>query len=182
MYFPFINSFQAWRRVLMAATASIAAGAAIAPAANAAQTLNDIAINTGASAFSQVLDVQGSSRAIGAQVIQWPSNGGANQRWNVVPDANGYEHIVNVNSGLCLATNGTPGNAISQWACSNSTQEDWTGIIYNNPFSSDQDHSWLANPASGTYLSVNGGSPWPGAQLIAWPSASSGQRFIYTQY
>jgi ricin-type beta-trefoil lectin protein len=171
------------RRGLLAVIAA-AASLALIPASASAQTLYDVALNTEPSAYSMVLDVANASRAVGAPVIQWYSNGGANQRWDLVPDHNGYEHIVNVNSQLCLATNGAAGNWITQWPCSDSTQEDWTGspVQYGHPF------SWagLHNPASGLYLNVNGGSSVAGAQLIAWYKNTiwdaSAEGLEYTQY
>jgi Ricin-type beta-trefoil lectin domain-like len=152
------------RRGLLAAIAA-AASLALIPASASAQTLYDVALNTHPSEYSMVLDVANASRAVGAPVIQWYSNGGANQRWDLVPDHNGYEHIVNVNSQLCLATNGAAGNWITQWPCSDSTQEDWTGGPAKYGSISQGD---LHNPASGLYLNVNGGSSVAGAHLIAW--------------
>jgi alpha-L-fucosidase 2 len=172
---------RAGRRGLLAAILT-AAAIALVPAVADAQTLDDVAINTAASMEGQVLDVAGASRAIGAPVIQWYSNGGANQRWNLIPDPNGYEHIVNVNSGLCLATNGQAGNYITQWPCSNSPQEDWSGSLFSGAFSNRR----LQNPASGLYLSVNGDSGLAGTQVLAWYGTTSSwdrsEYFSYTQY
>jgi hypothetical protein len=153
------------RRGLLAGIATVATLALVPAVASAsyapvASNFPNSSIATDVSSDFLVLDVKDGSTAVGASVIQWFNTGASNQRWNVVPDRNGYSHIQNVNSGLCLATNGVPGNAITQWPCSNSTQEDWRPTL---PVT----NQWF-NPESGMYLSVNGGSPWPGAQLIAW--------------
>jgi hypothetical protein len=178
------------RRRAGAAAFAVVGALALLPAAASAQMFpQNVSLNTGASLDGMVLDVSGASTAVGAPVIQWYQNGGANQRWNIVPDFNGYEHIVNVNSGMCLATNGQPGNHVSQWPCSNSTQEDWrdTGLNPNVPFSGGADPGeYIYNPETNMYLNINGASPFAGAQLIAWyyqeSSSLQNELFNYTQH
>ena len=48
---------------------------------------------------SHVLDVKSGSLANDAEIIRWPSAGGANQRFAFVPVGNGYTRIVNQASG-----------------------------------------------------------------------------------
>ena len=69
--------------------------------------------------FFLQLDVGGASTATGAGVIDWWSNGGANQNWafvNVSTDPNEFA-IVNQNSGQCLTTNGYAGADVYQAPC-----------------------------------------------------------------
>jgi endoglucanase len=44
------------------------------------------------------LDVNGSSTANGAGIIQWPQNGGNNQQWIITNNGGGYYKITNRNS------------------------------------------------------------------------------------
>jgi endoglucanase len=50
----------------------------------------------------QALDVNGSSTADGAGIIQWPQNGGNNQQWVITDNGGGYYKITNRNSGKAL--------------------------------------------------------------------------------
>ncbi|MEV7395107.1 RICIN domain-containing protein [Streptomyces sp. NPDC091215] len=50
----------------------------------------------------KVLDVNGSSTADGAAVIQYQDNGGENQEWQLKPTGDGYYELVNRNSGKVL--------------------------------------------------------------------------------
>jgi hypothetical protein len=168
------------RRGLLTAIVT-AVAFALVPAVADAQTLNNVAVWTGTSGYYQeVLDISGASAAVGAPLIQWASNNGANQRWNFVPDANGYEHIVNVNSGLCLATDGVAGDWISQWPCSNNTEEDWAGTLDQHAGKA------LRNPRSGLYLDVDNSSGYDwlqGTHLIGWYyNGDLNQLFTYGQY
>lgn len=58
----------------------------------------------------QLMDVYGWSTADGGSVVQWPSTGGANQQWNIVPVSGQLYKIVNRNSGKVLDV-----NAASHW-------------------------------------------------------------------
>ena len=50
----------------------------------------------------KLMDVAGASTSPGAPVIQWPANGGNNQRWNLVPVGSDAYRIVSVHSGQVL--------------------------------------------------------------------------------
>lgn len=50
----------------------------------------------------QMMDVYGWSTADGGSVVQWPSTGGANQQWTIVPVTGQLYKIVNRNSGKAL--------------------------------------------------------------------------------
>lgn len=49
------------------------------------------------------MDVEGASTESGANVIQWPPNGGLNQRWRIVADGDGYRILSALDSELALA-------------------------------------------------------------------------------
>ncbi|MFF4728676.1 RICIN domain-containing protein [Streptomyces mirabilis] len=69
----------------------------------------------------QMMDVNGWSTADGASVVQWPSTGGANQQWNIVPVSGQLYKIVNRNSGKVLDINGGShwrGTTLQQYAYS----------------------------------------------------------------
>src|SRR6516162_5628253 len=63
--------------------------------------------------FGLLLDVSGGSTQPGAPVIDWWANGGANQQWTFSPiGGNNTYEIINVNSGMCLATDGVAGDQL----------------------------------------------------------------------
>jgi hypothetical protein len=83
-------------------------------------------------ASGDLLDVNGASTSDGANVIQWPSNNGWNQQWELIPD---YNHdrgeswfIKNRNSGKLLDISGTStsdfGQAI-QWHDNGGENQRW---------------------------------------------------------
>lgn len=109
-----------------------------------------------------LLDVSGGSTSPGAPVIDWYANGGANQDWLFLPDGgdNTYE-IVNVNSNMCLTTDGVAGDQVTQMPCAGSQIQQWQTSL--NPGSV---YAYtIKNVYSGLYLDVNGDSPWPGASI-----------------
>src|SRR4051812_7841259 len=72
---------------------------------------------------NMALDVSGSSLNDGAQLVQRPRSGGADQRWSVVSPSNdpGYAYVRNARSARCLNLPGgstTPGATLDQRACS----------------------------------------------------------------
>jgi len=114
--------------------------------------------------FYLVLDVSGASTYPGAPVIDWYENGGANQDWLFLPEGTGdtYE-IVNVNSNMCLTTDGVAGDQVYQEPCTGSTSQLWNTGLYG---SSDYWH--IQSAYSGLYLDVSGDSPWAGASIDTW--------------
>ncbi|OJV12603.1 MAG: hypothetical protein BGO21_02325 [Dyadobacter sp. 50-39] len=67
---------------------------------------------------NQVMDVVAASTADGAQVDQWPGNGGANQRWVVVANGAGYYALNASHSGKNLDISGfsqDDGARVQQW-------------------------------------------------------------------
>jgi hypothetical protein len=116
--------------------------------------------------FALLLDVSGGSTYPGAPVIDWYANGGQNQNWLFLPvnGGNTYE-IINVNSNMCLTTDGVAGDQVYQDYCTNSTNQQWgTALTQGNP----TDYWHIQSVYSGLYLDVSGDSPWPGASIDTW--------------
>jgi hypothetical protein len=113
------------------------------------------------------MDVSGVSLAPGAAVIQWPANGGANQRWTLVPLGGDVYRIVAVHSGLVLdvANESTsPGALIIQWPWHGGTNQQWR--VVQLPGS---DRYQITSVKSGHVLDVEGESTADGARIIQWP-------------
>ncbi|WP_147302958.1 RICIN domain-containing protein [Marinoscillum furvescens] len=113
----------------------------------------------------QVLDVNGASTANGANVLQWPWNGGDNQLWEIVDLGTGYSRIINKNSGLDLDVNmgsSTNGATVIQWPWNGGNNQQWEVIDLGGGYSR------IRNRNSGKSLDVNGGSTSNGADVIQW--------------
>ncbi len=122
-----------------------------------------------------LLDVSGGSTQPGAPVIDWFANGGANQEWTFYSyGGNNTYEIVNVNSGMCLTTDGVAGDQVFQMPCNGSSTQQWaTGL---NP--SSVNAYTIRNIYSNLYLDVSGGSSWWGASIDTWPyNGGSNQYF-----
>ncbi len=150
----------------------LAAGTGVA-SASTAFTAHLTPDNT---AFLQ-LDVSGASTAPGAPVIDWWTNGGANQTWTFTPVGNGNYEIVNQNSGQCLTTDEVAGDQLFQYYCQSAPNQLWKTGLTNDP----QDFfigKSIYNQASGLDVDVYGNSPWPGAAIDAWyPNGGYNQSF-----
>ncbi|MDX2681816.1 RICIN domain-containing protein [Streptomyces sp. NY05-11A] len=112
----------------------------------------------------QLMDVYQNSTADGASVIQWPSNGGANQQWNIVPVSGQLYKIVNRNSGKVLDINASShwrGTALQQYTYNGSTNQLW----YFEPTSGGY---VIRNFESRQILEVGGGSTANGAAVSQW--------------
>jgi O-glycosyl hydrolase len=78
-----------------------------------------------------LLDVSGASISDGAQLIQWPDNGGWNQQWSIVGLGGGVYSLVNRNSGLILdVSNASPdeGANIVQFHDHDASNQQWTVV------------------------------------------------------
>ncbi|MFE0427677.1 RICIN domain-containing protein [Streptomyces sp. NPDC058953] len=117
----------------------------------------------------QVANVKGASTANGAEVIQWPWSGAANERWEPEPADFGYFRFKSVNSGLCLniegASNDNGARAI-QWTCGTDHNEQWQLVPKGRGYQIVARHS-------GKCLNVAGGVG-QGNGLIQWPCAADG--------
>ena len=112
----------------------------------------------------QLMDVYQNSTADGASVIQWPSNGGANQQWNIVPVSGQLYKIVNRNSGKALDVNASShrtGTALQQYTYNGGNNQLW----YFEPISGGY---VIRNFESRQVLEVGGGSTANGAAVSQW--------------
>jgi endoglucanase len=127
----------------------------------------------------QALDVNGGATTNGAQVIQWPWNGGNNQQWQVIDNGGGYYRLLNRNSGQALDVNGgstANGANVIQWPWNGGTNQQWQ-IIDNGG-----GYYRIINRNSGQALDVNGGSTSNGANVIQWPwNGGNNQQWQLTQ-
>jgi len=113
------------------------------------------------------LDVTGASKSNETQVIIWPNNGGANQKWNFIATGDGYFNIQNVNSGKYLEIDGSSqdsGASAIQY-----TPNDNGGA--NQEFSIEGVAGYYIIKAahSGQVLDVCGGVPTNGTKVIQYP-------------
>ncbi|MER5510844.1 RICIN domain-containing protein [Streptomyces sp. NPDC002766] len=112
----------------------------------------------------QLMDVNQASTADGGSVVQWPSNGGTNQQWNIVPVSGQLYKIVNRNSGKALDINGSShwrGTALQQYTYSGGNNQLW----YFEPTSGGY---LIRNFESGQVLEVGAGSMTNGAAISQW--------------
>ncbi|MEV6210689.1 RICIN domain-containing protein [Kitasatospora sp. NPDC051914] len=107
-------------------------------------------------ASSMLLDVSGASTSNGGGVIQWPSTGGANQKWTLTRVADNIYTLTGVNSGLCLDVPGystSTGLQLQQWTCNGGTNQQWaldlTGSLTGSKYV-------LVNVANGLTLGTGG--------------------------
>jgi len=114
----------------------------------------------------QVLDVNQGSVDNGAAIIQWHSNGGTNQQWQL-GSLNNNVGLTNRNSGKRLDVPNAstdPGKALIQYQNNNGTNQEWiitdVGTGYYR----------LINRNSGLALDVNQASTVNGTAIIQWPS------------
>jgi hypothetical protein len=168
------------RTVRLACTLAVVVSAALASAVTAspaaAQTAYQGVHVTPANTFFLQLDVYGASTAPGTGVIDWWTNGGANQSWNFVSygDGNTWE-IQNRNSGFCLATDGVPGDQVFQEPCDLQPNQLWNATPQTNGT-----FFTIQSKSSGLYLDVNSNSSWPGAIIDTWWwNGNSNQLFTF---
>ncbi|MEV6942520.1 RICIN domain-containing protein [Streptomyces sp. NPDC051172] len=112
----------------------------------------------------KLMDVNGGSTADGASVIQWPSNGGANQQWTIVPVSGQLYKIVNRNSGKALDIDNSShrtGTALQQYTYNGGNNQLW----YFEPTSGGY---VIRNFESRQVLEVGGGSTADGAAVSQW--------------
>jgi uncharacterized protein YkwD len=123
------------------------------------------------------LDVPGSSMTPGMGLIQYTCGGTANQKFQFVPVAGGYE-IVNQNSGLAVDIPGsstTPGASFIQWSYAGTRNQIFT-------VTSLGDGSFSIQPThSGLYLDVAGSSTADAAPVLQWAyTGGANQKWILT--
>ncbi|MER7835973.1 alpha-L-fucosidase [Streptomyces sp. NPDC096040] len=115
----------------------------------------------------KVLDVSDGSTADGAAVIQWPWNGGANQQWKLVPNADGSYRLVNAHSGKVLDSPGGSGQGagLDQWTDDGGDNQSWK--LVPSPTSG---YYQLVSVRNGWCADVKDASTADGAKIIQWPA------------
>lgn len=119
------------------------------------------------------MDVAGASTANGGLVIQWPANGGANQKWTLQPVTGNIFTVHNVNSGLCLDVPGAStaeGIQLDQWTCNDGANQEWAFEAVGSYQSASDTHFVLASMNSGMTAEVKGNSTASHAEVDQWPS------------
>ena len=115
----------------------------------------------------QAVAVSGGATSGGAPIIQWPSYGGNEQLWEFGTETYDGVYdgtlIMNVNSGLCLNTDGVAGDQLDQEICYDGNPNE----LYNVNGSLGSYDS-ISNVGSGLYLDVSGYSWNEGAAIDLW--------------
>ena len=121
----------------------------------------------------KLLDVAGASTADGAAVIQWAGHGGSNQRWRLMPAADGAFTIVAVHSGKLLdveAGSQADGARVIQWTAHGGPNQLWRTVpVADGEFNIVAVHS-------GKLLDVAAASGADGAEIIQWTSHGGGNQ------
>jgi hypothetical protein len=154
------------RGAVAAAAVVLATTGALVASSGAANAASGFTIHiTPNSSFGLLLDMSGASTSPGGGLIQWYANGGANQEWSFLPYAGTNNYMIqNVNSGLCLTTDGVAGDQLVQFQCAGGANQIWHTPL--NP--SLVGAATIMNPWSGLYMDVYGASPWAGAGIDAY--------------
>ena len=117
-------------------------------------------------ASGKALDVNNSSTADGADVIQWGYSGGNNQKWVLTDTGNGYK-IINANSGKALdvyKSSLEDGADVIQWTDKGQSNQKWNLVDLGNGYYQ------VVNVNSGKLLDVENGSISDGGNVIQWTS------------
>lgn len=127
---------------------------------------------------TQLVEVQGCSKANCGNVDLYESNGGANQRWQFQYNGSGYYTIKNINSGLLLDVEGArlgPGGNVLQFQSNGGKNQLW-GIADNK----DGTYS-ICSALNGMALDVTGASTANLANIEIWtPNNGANQKFYLT--
>jgi hypothetical protein len=137
---------------------------AASPGAAVAQSPSDETIISNFSWLN--VAVREGSTSPGTDLIQWTADGGGEQQWdNFHYDSNpSRDYYANINSGLCIATDGVAGDPLEQEPCSSSNvYEQWVSAYVWWAFGYT-----LYNPASGLDMDVQGASYGAGAEIDGW--------------
>lgn len=111
--------------------------------------------------------VADSSRSNGGRIIQWAADGGSEQEWSFGTETvNGVYQgtfIANVNSGLCMNTDGGAGDQLLQETCYLGDNDE---LFYIHGSLGGYDS--FSNVATGWYIDVNGYSWNEGQGIDLW--------------
>ncbi|MFD0818661.1 RICIN domain-containing protein [Micromonospora zhanjiangensis] len=128
---------------------------------------------------NKLMDVSGVSTADGAQVVQWASTGGNNQKWQAVDAGGGAVYLKAVHSGKCLDVTGgstAQGTYLQQSTCNNGNQQKFTATATGT-----SGVYTVKSVLSGLCVDVNGASTADGARLLQWGCNGNGnQRWRFT--
>ena len=148
---------------MLATPASAASGPSYHPLISSSSWLN--------------VGVRDGSTSSGTDIIQWWADGQADQQWHAfqyVGESSKILRFSNQGSGLCLTTDGVPGNPVFQQACdSANARQAWmrSYIWFYGGYT-------LYNAATGLNLDVQDNSHWGGAEIDVWyPSGQVNQVF-----
>lgn len=125
------------------------------------------------------VSVAGGSTSVGTRIIQWPNDGGAEQKWffDGVYDngrLQGYM-LRNDNSGLCIWTDDQAGDALLQGSCTPNTVQD----IFEQRTPSAVDNYFTEDGYPDLALDVSGGNGNWGTNIDGWYSTSSYNQDFY---
>lgn len=118
----------------------------------------------------KVMEVAGAGLNDGANVQQNTYVGGDNQKWDIMPDGNGFYTIKNAHSGKTAEDQGwSTGNGgnIDQWGAGENAIQHWFFEYVGDGYYA------IRNRYSGLYLEVAGDSTFAGANIDQW--AGTGQ-------
>ncbi|KAB1909271.1 hypothetical protein F8279_03900 [Micromonospora sp. AMSO1212t] len=76
----------------------------------------------------KVMEVAVSAPGDGGDAVQWTDNGGAHQRWSIIPTGDGYHRIINRRSGRALDVTGSStadGADVIQWTSTGRANQQW---------------------------------------------------------
>jgi DUF1680 family protein len=113
----------------------------------------------------KVADVSGASTADGGDIVQWTSNGGANQQWSFVSVGGGYYKIVNRNSGKLVDVSGAStadGADVVQWTDNGGMNQQWSLVSMGSGYYK------IVNRNSGKLFDVLNASTADGANIHQW--------------
>ncbi|MER7768620.1 RICIN domain-containing protein [Kitasatospora sp. NPDC096140] len=165
-------------RARVAAAVSVAAIALTTalPATPASASTGGFRIPTSSTVVNansgKCLEIADWSTDNGAPARQWDCTGGANQRWDYVPDSGGFR-LVNRNSGKCLEIadwsrdNGAPAR---QWDCTGGWNQHWN---YAGSIGS-RNELGLVNLNSAFLLEIADWRTDNGAPARQWQSSTTG--------
>ena len=173
-----IQTLSSIRRTALAASIALGVLGSHAAPASAAIVGERIIVSSN---FPMALDVSGASTDKFAKVIQWWPTGSTNQTWawDHVSGAgtNATYRLQNLNSRMCLTTDGVAGHQLYQYPCQpNNESQMWSTPL--DPLRPNlNSDAKISNKMSGLCVDVNGGSHAPGTAIITWYCGSAWNQY-----
>jgi len=129
-----------------------------------------------ASQSGKLADIYGASTAAGAVLIQWSSNGGLNQQFDLIDSGGGYFRVRARHSNLVLqVTSNNSGADVAQQADSNAASQQWLFTDRGNGAYS------LTNKQSGLALGVLNSSTADGTHISQSTYSGSANQLFQLQ-